>query len=90
VREEKAKRPWFVSVEGREIVGPGFSAGPKTCTAQPEDGSGEDKAAESGREDHRFWFCTRTTVVSTGINPHIEASGSEVEGQGFPGESMGG
>jgi hypothetical protein len=53
-------------------------------------GVGEDKAAESGREDHRFWFCTRTTVVSTGINPHIEASGSEVGGQGFLGESMGG
>jgi hypothetical protein len=32
----RAKRPRLMSVEGREIVGPGFSAGPRVCTARPE------------------------------------------------------
>jgi hypothetical protein len=32
----RAKWPPLMSVEGREIVGPGFSAGPRVCTARPE------------------------------------------------------
>jgi hypothetical protein len=35
----QVKRPRLMSVEGREIVGPGFSAGPRVCAARSEDGN---------------------------------------------------
>jgi hypothetical protein len=62
VHEEMAKRPRWMSVEGREIVGPGFSTGPRVCATQPKN--------RNGGKIRRSGLAEKTTASRTAPEPH--------------------